>query len=149
MLFPSRIRLRFHHLLLYCERLMSQINGPPPPVPRSVLRRIALLTAIISISNLAASIQKGSRVFLFQQTQCFNYYQIHDPGKIGWNEMIDEALCKGDGVQHPLSYTVGIDSLLATLPGIDPHCSADVTASSNMIPFDLECLSGQALIVFA
>ncbi|KAI4160354.1 MAG: hypothetical protein LQ342_005850 [Letrouitia transgressa] len=97
---------------------MSQINGPPPPVPRSVLRRIALLTAIITLSNLAASIQKGSRVFLFQQTQCFNYYQIHDPSKIDWNEMIDEALCKGDGVQHPLSYTVGIDSLLSTLPAI-------------------------------
>ena len=88
-----------------------------PPRGISVTRQIVLLGAVLNVSYLATCIHKSSRVYLFQQAQCLNYYQANDPTKIDSHYRVDEALCKISEVQSPLSILDGIDSFLQNLPG--------------------------------
>ena len=88
-----------------------------PPRGMSVTRQIVLLGAVLNVSYLATCIHKSSRVYLFQQAQCLNYYQANDPTKINSHYQVDEALCKISEVQSPLSILDGIDSFLQNLPG--------------------------------
>ena len=83
----------------------------------SVTRQIILLGAVLNVSYLATCIHKSSRVYLFQQAQCLNYYQANDPTKIDSHYHVEEALCKIHEVQSPLSILDGIDSFLQNLPG--------------------------------
>lgn len=88
-----------------------------PPRSMSVTRQIILLGAVLNVSYLATCIHKSSRVYLFQQAQCLNYYQANDPTKINSHYQVDEALCKIHEVQSPLSILDGVDSFLQNLPG--------------------------------
>ena len=83
---------------------------------RFVLDPVVLLGGILVLANLGIVLHKSSRVYLFQQAQCFNYYQIHDPAKIDANYHIEEALCKLPFVQSRLSMVDGADSFLQCLP---------------------------------
>ncbi len=80
------------------------------------LNAVVLLGGIITLGNLGTILHKSSRVYLFQQAQCLNYYQIHDVKVIGSNYHIDEHLCKIPGIQSRLSIVEGIDSLLQYIP---------------------------------
>ena len=83
---------------------------------RFILDPIVLLGGILVLGSLGGALHKSSRVYLFQQAQCFNYYQIHDPTKIDVNYQIEEALCKLPFVQSRLSMVDGADSFLQYLP---------------------------------
>ena len=87
----------------------------------SVTRQIVLLGAVLNVSYLATCIHKSSRVYLFQQAQCLNYYQANDPTKIDSHYHVEEALCKIHEVQSSLSILDGIDSFLQNLPGKATH----------------------------
>ena len=91
-----------------------------PPAKMSVRRRILLMSIVLTASNLAVTLTKSSRVYLFQQAQCLIYYQLNDPTKIDPENGVEESLCKLAGVQYPLSIIVGIDSVLSLLPGKAP-----------------------------
>ena len=78
------------------------------------------MSIIFTVSQLALTINKSSRVYLFQQAQCLIYYQVNDSTKIDSENGVNESLCKLEGVQHPLSITVGIDAILLMLPGKVP-----------------------------
>ena len=77
---------------------------------------VVLLGALLMLGNLGMVLHKSSRVYLFQQAQCFNYYQIHDATKIDAHYHIEEALCKLPWVQSRLSIVDGADSFLQILP---------------------------------
>ena len=85
---------------------------------RPVRQQILLLGAVLTLANLGAIIHKSSRVFLFQQSQCLNYYLIHDPTKVDSRDSVKEELCKMDEIQSWLSMIDGIDSFLTCLPGM-------------------------------
>ena len=91
------------------------------PRRMSVTYQIVLLGAVLNVSYLATCIHKSSRVYLFQQAQCLNYYQANDPTKIDSHHHVEEALCKIQEVQSPLSILDGIDSFLQNLPGKATH----------------------------
>ena len=92
-----------------------------PPRKVSVTHQIVLLGAVLNVSYLATCIHKSSRVYLFQQAQCLNYYQANDPTKIDSNYHVEESLCKIHEVQAPLSILDGVDSFLQNLPGTATH----------------------------
>ena len=79
--------------------------------------QLLLLGAILTLANLGMVLHRSSRVYLFQQTQCFNYYAVSDPSRIDAHSRVQESLCKLREIQAPLSVTDGIDSFLARLPG--------------------------------
>ena len=83
---------------------------------RPVLDPTVLLGGLLMLGNLGGILHKSSRVYLFQQAQCFNYYQIHDATKIDAHYRIEEALCKLPFVQSRLSLVDGADSFLQFLP---------------------------------
>lgn len=88
-----------------------------PPAKMSVRGRILLMSMIFTVSQLALSLNKSSRVYLLQQARCLIYYQVNDSSKIDSENGVNESLCKLEGVQYPLSITVGIDAILLMLPG--------------------------------
>ena len=89
----------------------------------SVRRRIFMMSAVLTLSNLALSITRNSRIYLFEQARCLLYYQFHDPTQINSQYAVDERLCKLDDIQYPLSIVIGIDSWLSLLPGKVFHFS--------------------------
>ena len=101
-----------------------------PPRSMSVTRQIILLGAVLNVSYLATCIHKSSRVYLFQQAQCLNYYQATDPTKVDSHSHVEEVLCKIPEVQSPLSILDGIDSFLQNLPGKATHSSLRYSTSA-------------------
>ena len=75
------------------------------------------MSIVLIAGNFALTITKSSRVYLFEQAQCLIYYQVNDSTQIDFENGIKESLCKLEGVQYPLSIIVGIDAILAMLPG--------------------------------
>ena len=88
-----------------------------PHADMSVRWRILLMSIVLIFGNLAVTLAKSSRVYLFEQARCLIYYQANDPTKLDSNNGVDERLCKIDGIQYPLSIVVGIDATLLMLPG--------------------------------
>lgn len=88
-----------------------------PPYSLSVGRQILLSGIVLTLSNLALSTTRNSRVYLFEQAQCRTYYRSHDLTQINAQHGVAESLCKLGDIQYPLSITVGIDSCLSLLPG--------------------------------
>ena len=88
-----------------------------PLANMSVRRRILLMSIVFTVGNLALTLNKSSRVYLFQQARCLMYYQFNDSTKIDSDNGVNENLCKLEGVQYPLSITMGIDAILSMLPG--------------------------------
>ena len=112
---------------------------------RPVLEPVALLGAILMLGNLATVLHKSSRVYLFQQAQCFNYYQMHDATKIEANYHIDEALCKLPLIQSRLSMVDGADSFLQSLPREPSEFPSHADASPQSAPLrtdaNMRCVS--------
>ena len=74
--------------------------------------QIALLCVVLTLSSLAASIVRSTRIYQFEQIACLAYYkQDHT------QNAIDETLCKTEAVQTPLSIVVGVDAFLSLIPG--------------------------------
>ena len=88
-----------------------------PLADMTVRWRIILMSVVLTSANLALTLHKSSRVYLFEQARCLLYYQAHDITKIDPDHGVREDLCKLEGVQYPLSITVGIDHVLLMLPG--------------------------------
>ncbi|KAL8649435.1 MAG: hypothetical protein Q9226_005580 [Calogaya cf. arnoldii] len=79
--------------------------------------RVLIITAVLVISNLAVSIHRSSRVYLFQQSLCLQHYLATDPQKVGLDWLVEESLCKVKQVQSSLSIIEGVDAFLQLLPG--------------------------------
>ena len=79
--------------------------------------RVLIITAVLVISNLAISIHRSSRVYLFQQSLCLQHYIATDPQKVGLDWLVEESLCKVKQVQSSLSIIEGVDAFLQLLPG--------------------------------
>lgn len=75
------------------------------------------MSIVFTVGSLALTLNKSSRVYLFQQARCLMYYQVNDSTKIDSDNGVNESLCKLEGVQYPLSITIGIDAILSMLPG--------------------------------
>lgn len=86
------------------------------PAKISVRRRILLMSIVLISANLALTLSKNSRVYLFEQARCLIYYQINDPTKVDPENGVKESLCKITDIQRPLSILVGVDAMLAILP---------------------------------
>ena len=80
-----------------------------------------LLGAILALGSFGSVLHKSSRVYLFQQAQCLNFYQTHDVSAIGANYDIEEGLCKLPIIQSRLSVVDGVDSFLQFLPRESIH----------------------------
>ena len=83
----------------------------------SVDQQLLLLGFLLTLANLAKTIHDSSRVYLLQQSLCFNYYLDFDASKIDQQSQIEESLCKRREIQAPLSVADGIESFLRHLPG--------------------------------
>ncbi|KAL8726068.1 MAG: hypothetical protein Q9166_006947 [cf. Caloplaca sp. 2 TL-2023] len=88
------------------------------PLKPAVRNRILLLGAVLTLGNLAAVVHQSSRVYLYQQSYCFNYYITHDPTQIDLRSHVEEDMCKIDEVQSQLAITDGIDSFLSCIPAL-------------------------------
>ncbi|KAL8802060.1 MAG: hypothetical protein Q9182_004073 [Xanthomendoza sp. 2 TL-2023] len=86
------------------------------PMKSAAKSRVWWLGAVLTLENLAAVLHQSSRVYLYQQTLCLNYYKAHDPTQIDRTSQIPELLCKIPQVQSPLAITDGIDSFLSCIP---------------------------------
>ena len=82
---------------------------------------VLLLGAIITFGNLGTILHQSSRVYLFQQAQCMNYYLRNDATAIDPNYHIEESRCKIPGIQARLSITEGVDSFLQSLPRMSSY----------------------------
>ena len=98
-----------------------------PPANVSVRRRILLMCMVLISANLAQTLSKNSRVYLFEQARCLIYYQINEPTKVNSGNGVQESLCKIKDIQRPLSILVGVDAMLAMLP----------SKCHTLMPFDL------------
>ena len=99
------------------SRLRTIMFQDAPFANMSVRRRIVLMSILLTSANLALTLTKSSRVFLFEQARCLLYYQVNDPTRIDPKDGVTETLCKIEGIQYPLSIIVGIDTVLSLLPG--------------------------------
>lgn len=81
---------------------------------------VATIAAVLVLANLAVCIHRSSRLYLFQQSLCLQHYLSTDVNKIGPLWHVDEALCKVQQVQSPLSIIEGLDAFLQLLPGSLP-----------------------------
>ena len=108
----SQTYRRCFHLPRCLMAIISMISL----VKRPDLEPVVLLGGIITLGNLGTILHKSSRGYLFQQAQCFNYYQIHDATAIGSNHLIEEFLCKTPIIQSKFSIVEGVDSFLQCLP---------------------------------
>ena len=79
--------------------------------------RIVLITIVLTLGNLAICTHRSSRVYLYQQSLCLNYYRNKDPAAVKGQSQIDEELCKLKDVQSPLSMVEGVDMFCQLLPG--------------------------------
>ena len=75
------------------------------------------MSVTMTLSSLALSMTRNSRIYLFEQAQCLLYYQSHPSKQVNLQESIRESECKLENIQYPLSIVVGIDSFLSLLPG--------------------------------
>lgn len=98
---------------------------------RTVLVPLVLLGGILTLGNLGTILHKSSRVYLFQQALCFNYYQIHDATQINAGNVIEETLCKLSPIQARLSVIDGVDSFLQFLPR-EPSLSFHTRKNENV-----------------
>ena len=114
-----------------------------PLADMSVRRRILLMSIVLTFGNLALTLTKSSRVYLFEQARCLIYYQVNDSTKIDSENGVNESLCKLDGVQRPLSILVGIDAILSMLPGklsyLHIWCLSSGRSLETYIPTKLAC----------
>ena len=83
---------------------------------RQTFDYVVLLGGILTLGNLGLILHKSSRIYLFQQAQCLNYFLLRDPTAIGLQYHVDEARCKNPTIQSRLSMIDGIDSFLQWLP---------------------------------
>jgi len=95
--------------IIMSSSLKHTVSGP-----------LVLLGGILTLGNLGTILHKSSRVYLFQQAQCFNYYQVHDATQINADYVVEEALCKVPPIQSRLSMVDGVDSFLQCLPRKPP-----------------------------
>ncbi|CAO1603767.1 hypothetical protein XANCAGTX0491_007345 [Xanthoria calcicola] len=79
---------------------------------------VATIAAVLVLANLAVCIHRSSRLYLFQQSLCLQHYLSTDVNKIGPLWHVDEALCKVQQVQSPLSIIEGLDAFLQLLPAL-------------------------------
>ena len=114
----------------YCTSVSVEINSlidRDIMAEQSSLRRggidhrILLITGVLTIGNLAICTHRSSRVYLYQQSLCLNYYRENNPAKIEDQTSIDESLCKIKDVQSPLSVIDGLDAFLVAIPGKVAH----------------------------
>ena len=134
-----------HSVIVTLQPRSSNVIPALSSMKRPVLEPVVLLGAILMLGNLATVLHKSSRVYLFQQAQCFNYYQMHDPTKIEADYHIEEALCKLPYVQSRLSIVDGVDSFLQFLPREPSEFPSHADASPQSVPLhtdaDMRCVS--------
>ena len=56
--------------------------------------RVVLIGVILTLGNLAICIHRSSRVYLFQQSQCLQYYLVAEPNHVNADWEVEESLCK-------------------------------------------------------
>lgn len=95
--------------------------------------QIVVVSFVLVLGNLALSIHKSCRVYLFEQAQCLIYYRLHDPQQIKTLDGVDESLCKLEPIQYPLSIIVGIDACLSFIPGKDTLPFNGLDTSSSLV----------------
>ncbi|RDL37535.1 uncharacterized protein BP5553_04968 [Venustampulla echinocandica] len=104
--------------------------GPPPRSSpnriltffrrtRSPLVMVALLFVIIFIMAFGGILMGLGGLRLFEDIACHYYFNdIEGEGHIGFDEPIDEKICKADGVQNQLNILFGVLQLLTPIPGL-------------------------------
>ena len=79
--------------------------------------RVVLIGAILTLGNLAICLHRSSRVYLFQQSLCLQYYLVAQPNHVSADWEVEESLCKIREIQSSLSMIEGLDTFLQLLPG--------------------------------
>ena len=97
---------------------MPRAQAPHRHVTLLYDSRIILITAFLTVGNLATCLHRSSRVYLYQQSQCLNHYRVTDPSVIESDGVsVEEMKCKGGEIQSSLSLVEGGDAFLTLLPG--------------------------------
>lgn len=95
--------------------------------------RVLTITAILVTANLAVCIHRSSRVYLFQQSLCLQYYLATDVEKVSSQWSVAEDLCRIKEVQSTLSMIEGADAFLQLLPGQYPHCFQRISLAEGSL----------------
>ena len=119
---PPQYLFNYHLTISFHNSIDGQVDSSSMTMSSqiSVNQLLLLLALVFTLVNLAKTIHDSSRVYLLQQSLCFNYYTHIDPSKIDHQSRIEESLCKHREIQAPLSVADGIDSFLRHLPGESP-----------------------------
>ena len=83
---------------------------------RHTFQNAVRLGSVLFLGNLGGVLHKSSRVYLFQQALCLDYYRLNDISTLGSAFSINEVQCKDPAVQSRLSIYDGLDAFLLSLP---------------------------------
>lgn len=97
------------------------MNRMETPSKRRTDYRIILITLVITLSNIAICTHRSSRVWLYQQSLCFEYYHAREPAAAETSASIDEDRCKLKEIQSSLSTIESLDAVFMLLPGRTNH----------------------------
>lgn len=119
---PLHLQRHHHHHLsiFYCNKASARPFSVGMTSNHQTKWTVATIAAVLVLANLAVCIHRSSRLYLFQQSLCLQHYLSTDVNKIGPFWHVDEALCKVQQVQSPLSIIEGLDAFLQLLPGSLP-----------------------------
>ena len=102
-------------------------------------RNVVLIIVTLFFGNLAITTHRASRIYMYQQVLCSNYYAVQSPPKMTSDE--HENWCKVPGIQSSLSIFDGIDSFLVLLAGEVFHTApmlsefSDIFTNTPLQPF--------------
>ena len=89
---------------------------------RKVIFFVVIILAIVFAVDVAAFMVIAPVQRIWESILCRDYYQEHDPSRIGWDGNVEESLCKIPPIQKPLAKLRGWSSTVEVLPGTCAPC---------------------------
>ena len=77
-----------------------------------------LIFFLIAIIDVGAFLAEAPKTRVYEASICLQYYQKHDPSKIGRNGAVPEALCKEDAIQQQMAMIFGWQDMFDAIPSM-------------------------------
>ncbi|KAK0120855.1 hypothetical protein ONS96_011055 [Cadophora gregata f. sp. sojae] len=74
--------------------------------------------SIVVLGSFGFMLNASTHVYLVEQSVCREYYRLHEPGLIGRNGLVNEAICKIPQIQSRVAEILGVYKVLTYLPAL-------------------------------